>query len=48
MLIWPDAHNPAPSVSLRETMGELSGSAHEISGFVRWLFRLGRFSKHAS
>jgi hypothetical protein len=48
MLIWPDRHVPSPPVTLRKSIGGFAGSAHEISGFVRWLFRFERFSKHSS
>jgi hypothetical protein len=45
MLIWSDTHLPSPPVTIRKTVDGFAGSAHEISGFVRWLFRFGHFSK---
>ena len=48
VIIWPEAHEPSPPLTLRETLDGVAGSAHELSNFVCWLFRVGRFSKRAS
>ena len=45
MLNWHEANDSAPPLTFRATLDGFTGSAHELSNFVCWLFRFGRPSK---